>query len=305
MNLEFVHTFLGKWMVLLLALNLGTLGSASELPLSPGTGSSEAPSKPPEVHYEDAVIVLNYHHIDASEATSATISPIKFLSHMQMLKDHDFSVITMSEFIEFAEGRGKVPANAVLITFDDGYESFYTYAYPILKAMGYTASNFIVVRASDNHNPYTLAHLTWEQMRELKEAGFGIYNHTYGQHSMVAVEAGGEAKYPALTSRKYLDEQARRETYAEYLARIREDLSLAEKRLQEELGEQERLLAFPYGAYNNEVIEIGKELDISLFFTTRPGMNRANNRLIYRLNAGAPDITADELLSRMQNLYEK
>ncbi len=37
-----------------------------------------------------------------------------------------------------------VPSNAVLVTFDDGYQSFYTAAYPILKSLRIPAVNFVI-----------------------------------------------------------------------------------------------------------------------------------------------------------------
>jgi biofilm PGA synthesis lipoprotein PgaB len=93
------------------------------------------------------------------------------------------------------------------------------------------------------------------------------------------------------------------ETEGEYLARIKADLRLANARLDEELGEQEKLIAFPYGAYNDDVLKIGDELGFRLYFTTEPGMNYTGSRIVYRINAGSPEITANKLLKKMRQLH--
>ena len=255
------------------------------------------------VYYRDAVIVLMYHHLDEAAFSSATIAPGNFGSHMQMLKDHGYAVIPMERFLAFMERGDPVPDNAVLLTFDDGYESFYQHAYPILREYEYAASHFIVVKTTDIFNPDALPHLNWDQMTEMKAAGMGFYNHTYDQHRMIAADASGKVMKPALTNPQYLEAAERMETREEYLARIKADLRLANERLDEELGEQEKLLAFPYGAYNDDVLKIGDELGFRLYFTTEPGMNYSGSRTVYRVNAGSPEITADKLLERLQQLH--
>ncbi len=51
----------------------------------------------------------------------------------------------MQQFIAFLNGKNTVPPDAVVLTFDDGYQSFYKYAYPALKDQDMTATNFIIV----------------------------------------------------------------------------------------------------------------------------------------------------------------
>src|SRR5690606_2914016 len=116
-----VGTLVSKWMVVLTAL------------FSTGLQPVSSPEALLPVYYEDQVIVLMYHHIDPSESNSVIISPEQFESHMQMLRDKGYQVISMDQFMAFNSHEEEVPANAVLITFDDGYESFYTYAAPTLE----------------------------------------------------------------------------------------------------------------------------------------------------------------------------
>lgn len=95
-------------------------------------------------HFSNRVAVLEYHHIDP-QASEYTLTPDAFKQHLEVLKANHYHVISMQEFIGFLNGQRSVPPDAVVITFDDGYESFYKYAYPLLKEENMVATNFIIV----------------------------------------------------------------------------------------------------------------------------------------------------------------
>lgn len=84
-----------------------------------------------KIYYENKAVVLTYHHID-TRAGGITITPQRFESDLKMLKESGFNVISQRYLNECISGTKKLPQNAVVITFDDGYESFYKYAYPLL-----------------------------------------------------------------------------------------------------------------------------------------------------------------------------
>ncbi|KRE72971.1 polysaccharide deacetylase family protein [Paenibacillus sp. Soil750] len=252
-----------------------------------------------KVHYTDKVIVLAYHHIDEKE-NGITISPKRFKSHLQRLKKEDYNVISMEHFLHFMKSEATVPQNAVVITFDDGYESFYTHAYPELLNFGFHATKFIVVDSIDHPKA---PRLTWDQMREMKQNGMSFYSHTYDHHDKVKA-GSGNTLMPMLTNPIYLENEKRIETDDEYRKRIKQDLLKAENRIEEELGPQYRLLAFPFGAYNETVIGVGKEVGIELFFTTKEGINTKGSNEIYRIHAGTSYMSEDDLMWRMK-LYHK
>lgn len=77
------------------------------------------------IYYQDQVAVLMYHHIHDKDQSSSTITTKLFQDQMQMLTDKGYHFISLPEFRNFMQG-STVPDNAVLITFDDGYQSFYT-----------------------------------------------------------------------------------------------------------------------------------------------------------------------------------
>ncbi|WP_243865479.1 polysaccharide deacetylase family protein [Paenibacillus lupini] len=250
------------------------------------------------IHYKNKVIVLMYHHIDVKES-GATISPSRFNDHMKVLKDNGYKVISVEQFVDFMQNKIKVPNNAVVITFDDGYESFDQYAVPILKKYNFTATHFIIGSSSDQQNVHT-KHLTWDTMRKLKAEGFSFYSHTYNQHNYASFDQVGHKMGPMLSNPIYLPEKGRVETNAEYKARIEEDTQLIEKRLKEELGNTLQLIAFPYGVYNPTVKQIEKNAGVTLFFTTNPGINKQGADEIFRLNAGTPTLTGSKFLNMLE-----
>lgn len=255
-----------------------------------------AANKP--AHYKNKVIVLMYHHIDVKES-GATISTGRFGTHMRLLKENGYNVISVEQFMDFMQKKAKVPDNAVVITFDDGYESFNQYAVPILKKYNFTATHFIIGASSDKQNVHT-KHMSWDTMRKLKAEGFSFYSHTYNQHDYVPLDKKGRKKGPMLTNQIYLPDKGRVETKKEYMARVEADAQLMEKRLKEELNNARQMIAFPFGAFNSTAKQLQKKAGVTLFFTTKPGINRSGSDEVFRLNAGTPALTANKFLDMMK-----
>ena len=76
-----------------------------------------------------------YHHI--SKKTSAlgayVITPEQFESDLKFIKDKGYEAITTQNLVDYFDGKFELPEKPIMITFDDGYLSFYEYAYPLLK----------------------------------------------------------------------------------------------------------------------------------------------------------------------------
>lgn len=252
------------------------------------------------IYYRNKVIVLTYHHF-ASRDFGITISPQRFKMQLDALQEHGYHVIPMKQYLDFIKTGQDLPSNAVVITVDDGYESFYKIAYPELMKRQMPATNFVVVKATDSPDHPLIPHLTWDEMREMKKHGMSFFNHTYDLHYYANTSKDGDSK-PALSSPIYLTKEGRIETFEEYRTRIKNDLTLAEKRLLEELGseEQPKLLCYPYGSYNETVINAGKEVGEELFFTVDEGINDRNQKQIYRIHAGTDTVNAVQLIEKMQ-----
>lgn len=234
--------------------------------------------------------------------SSIALSPTLFSEQMDALASHGYHVISMAQFIDWIRYGTPIPPNAVVLTFDDGYEDFYTTAFPILKKHGFPATDFIIVGTIDNripHDPYK--RLTWAQMRMMMKYGMSFYSHTFNQHHLEDTTASGDPK-PMLAYPIYLKKEHRVETEAEYEARITHDLMLANEEIHKELGETSDILAFPYGAYNPTILRIANNLGIHYFFSITQGINDRTQaeKMIYRVDMGSPGSTVAKFLWRLK-----
>lgn len=242
----------------------------------------------------NGIAVLMYHDF-GYRGIPSVINEEVFADQMNSLARHGFNVISMKQYVDYMEGEIELPKKSVLITFDDGYEDFYEIAYPILKQHHFPATNFIVVKSTDEPNPEYFPHLTWDQMREMKANGMSFYSHTYDSHIKINEI---EDKYPLLAN--YLEG----ETSEEYKARVRADLEQAHLLLVKELGEQANILAFPYGAHSEELLEVMDEIGIEHAFKIRPGINeRGGDGLYYRINAGLSSLDGEALVKLIKENY--
>jgi peptidoglycan/xylan/chitin deacetylase (PgdA/CDA1 family) len=86
--------------------------------------------------------VLNYHRVnDDHDAFFPSLPTAVFESHMAYLA-RSYRVLTIEELVERLP-HGRVPRNAIAITFDDGYRDNLTHAAPILARHGLPATVFL------------------------------------------------------------------------------------------------------------------------------------------------------------------
>jgi biofilm PGA synthesis lipoprotein PgaB len=250
----------------------------------------------PEIFYRNKVAVLTYHHLDPVES-SVTITPDRLKFHLEALKNNGFHVISVEDFVAFLQKKKNVLPNSVVITFDDGYESVYKYAYPILKSEGMTATFFLIVSYIEDGTVRMPPILNWKEIIEMHNDGFSFYSHTFNSHETVAVKNGEE--FSKLTAKLFNQSANRIETEKEYKFRIRNDLTEADDILNAKLGNKINLLCLPHGKYNREVVDIANQSQIPFLFTGVEGINSDNIKLIKRINAGSPYMSDKLLIKRL------
>jgi len=96
-----------------------------------------------------SLTVLNYHRINDPSAAhfdsfkpNVSATPEMFAKQMEYLSRW-FNVVSVSEVVQWLQGKIKLPDYPALITFDDGYLDNYTLAYPILKQYNFPAVIFL------------------------------------------------------------------------------------------------------------------------------------------------------------------
>ncbi len=150
------------------------------LVLDGGPVDLEAPILPP-VHPVDTMVkvpILMYHHISDAPPTnllelSLTVTPTHFTQQLDYLKTHDYHTITFNQLFDALYYGGPLPAHPIILTFDDGYEDAYQFAFPILQVHGFSGTFYIITGVVGWRG-----YLNWEQLHSMLAAGMQIGSHT-------------------------------------------------------------------------------------------------------------------------------
>lgn len=142
---------------------------------------------------KNSAAVLCYHHIVPDEEAAgtkseATISVSEFEEQMRYLYDHGYYTASLTDIENFLYFNKQLPERTVLITFDDGYESNYTYAYPILRKYGLHAVIFLIGGAIETPSSGTasIPKLSLDEIKEMSESGFIEFgSHTFNAHYLL------------------------------------------------------------------------------------------------------------------------
>ncbi len=245
-------------------------------------------------YYTDKAAILMYHHFDDNE-TSATISAEHFEQQLLYLQDKGYNFISLEQLTAFLEGKGDIPANAVVLTLDDGYESTYQNAYPFLKEKQIPATFFLIAKhigAKTGQIPK----LDWKEIKEMQADGFDFQSHSYDSHQDIISSSIG-FKGNALTNSQYLPSIRRYENNDEYTNRVYEDLFCAKKTLEKSLHKNVNVLSPPYGAQNSFVEAIAGKAGYKYLVTTEPGVvdKKSKPTALKRINAGQAGIDGESL----------
>lgn len=234
-----------------------------------------APARP-------TLIVLGYHDVRDDVRTGVdrdpdALSTDHLIAHFDWLKANGYHVVSLDQVVEASHGGKPLPSDAVLLTFDDGLESFYTRVYPLLRAYDYPAVQALVGSWMDmpdgQRMPYNGAEcdrscfLTWDQVAEMHKSGLVEFaSHSWQMHQGMNANPQGNL-LPTAASLAYDAGTKRYESVDEYKARIRADLAHSADEIQQHIGVRPRAVAWPYGAYTQVGRDIAGELGMTVTFS--------------------------------------
>ncbi|GKU26267.1 polysaccharide deacetylase family protein [Clostridium folliculivorans] len=122
---------------------------------------------------DNGIPILCYHDVNPTKGNNLLLNPDKFRQQLKYLKDNGYFTLTLDELYGYLRDSAPIPSKSVVLTFDDGYIGNYTYAYPVLKEFGFTATIFMISECVDKDS-----YLTSSQIKELSEYGIDIESHT-------------------------------------------------------------------------------------------------------------------------------
>ena len=135
-----------------------------------------------------AIPILMYHQIDAMPPAGTpfrhlTVTPAAFAAQMRWMHRLGYRGLSMRDLQPYLSGerRGRVFG----ITFDDGYLNVLRHALPVLRDVGFSATNYVVANRVGGTNDWDAAHgirqvplMSAGELRQWAAAGQEIGSHT-------------------------------------------------------------------------------------------------------------------------------
>ena len=230
---------------------------------------------PAEEHH---FLALNYHDIVTANSAKSSLNSMDvsvdhFEEHLAWLKRNDYKIVSVQSVLDAAAGKNSIPDKAVLLTFDDGYQSFYTRVFPLLKKYHYPATVALIGTWMDGIETPGNQLLTWRQVREMVKSGLvEIASHTYDLHKSAVANPQGDSQAATVT-RLYDMTTGRYETEEQYRERIHLALMKSAEFIFQHAGVWPRVMVWPYGEYNDIALEASREAGMSMTMGLIDGFN--------------------------------
>lgn len=237
------------------------------------------PGSPLQIVRVFGYVVLSLPLLDDSELWK--VSRRGFERQIEYLVSRGYHTVSLEELHEWQMGRRVLPAKSVAITFDDGEESTYTIAYPLLKKHGLKATVFVVTgRVGTTWNGVRC--LDWDRLREMERSGvFAVESHTHDMHYKVGARDNSRPVFVAASQ-----DGASRHVGSRWANELFADLTTSREQIERQIGRTSQFLAWPYGFGNPAVDQVAVEAGFMRTCALRARPNR-------RLGAGQSLVLSD------------
>lgn len=189
--------------------------------------------KIPILIYHRIVTDDHYDNLSSEQDKIYSIRVNSFDDQIRYLHEKGFQTLRLEQVFHHIKKNDSFPRRSVAITFDDGLNSQYELACPILRKYGFTATFFITTDKSCPEfisGKYQDHPLTESQIKQIDCWGFDIGSHTHTHANLKDLDRG----------------------------RVYNELSESKRILEGILGKKVSYLSVPGGYYSNEVKEISR-----------------------------------------------
>lgn len=230
--------------------NVGTLSAK----LTPTPIPSSTAPQPEYVGFCLRVPILLYHHVKSLDSAKEngqgflTVDTNTFDAQMQYLISKNYHTISVDELATALINKTGLPPKSIVITLDDGYDDVYDNAYPILYKYQLKANLMIPTGLLGN-----IGYMSWDQLKRMVDTGLiTAYNHSWSHASLTNL-SDEKLKYEILTAKQQLDEK---------------------------LGKQGNIFAYPYGSEDRRVVNLLRENGFIAALSTIPGSIQCDSFLM-------------------------
>ena len=249
------------------------------------------------------VPILMYHHLSEDVTNSEMVSPAQFEAQIRALSEAGYTGVSFDELQAYVLRGEPLPEKPVVITFDDGYRSNYTLAYPILQKYNMKAAIFVIgVSFGKDHykdTDYAITpHFGAAEAAEMAASGLvSIQSHTYDMHQWLPYETGSAVRENILPLPGESEEA--------YVQTLTEDFTRSRAQLESATGQPVDVLAYPAGQYSTLAQVTLQSLGVHVTLSTNPGVNTVVKGLPQTLYAMlrfgiTEDVTPEALLDMIQ-----
>ena len=166
--------------------------------------------------HDEGVLSIMYHRFNESKYPSTNIQMDIFKEHLRFIEESNFSFYNPEEFEKNFDQPKK--QKKILLTIDDGFQSFYNEAWPYLKENQIPFILFISTEPVGKKG-----YMSWKQIKEIEKNDFV----TIGHHSH---------------SHEYLIDKSNEEFV--------DDIKKASNIFLKEMGYVPNLFSYPFGEYS-------------------------------------------------------
>ncbi|MET0026279.1 MAG: polysaccharide deacetylase family protein [Candidatus Thiodiazotropha sp.] len=195
------------------------------------------------------VPILCYHRF-GERGGKLEVSAHQFREQMQYLKSNGYRVIPLLDLLGFLEGKNPIPKRSVVLTIDDGHRSIYSVAFPILQEFDFPATIFLYTDYMDKGG------LTTKELRAMNRSGLISIQPHSKTHTNLTRRDSGESKQ-------------------RYLRRVDHEVEAPIVAISQKLGSTPRFYAYPFGATNEQVIDVLRERGVQMGLTVESEPNAA------------------------------
>lgn len=246
------------------------------------------------------LLALSYHDVVADPAATlldpTAITVDTLIAHFTWLAANDYQPVSLKQWRAAGQG-SDLPPRAVLLSFDDGYSSFYKHVLPLLELFRFPAVLAPVSAWVDTPAGQPVQYgnelrtrddfLSWTDIRQIAQSGWvEIATHSHDLHRGILANPQGNL-LPAAAVHAFLSDAARYETDAEYSARIGADLRTSVARTRHHLGIEPAAMVWPYGAYNALADAAAHAVGVDLALTLDDRPNAVGSDHIHRVLVAA------------------
>ncbi|MCX7754810.1 MAG: polysaccharide deacetylase family protein [Anaerolineales bacterium] len=142
--------------------------------------------------------ILLYHRIAIpADGSEYYVTPDEFRAQMYALKEWGYTPIRPSDLVRAITQGAELPLRPVIISFDDGDETVYTTAYPVMRELGFIGVNYLVANYVN-----TPGYMTTAQLQELASAGWEVGSHSVSHADLTQAP---DVQFQVIQSRKTLE----------------------------------------------------------------------------------------------------